>query len=273
MNWIKLIKHDLICGLFRLRYLIICLLFFIPCHTYCRLLSAIGMNGSWIDYMLYIFWGRDVIQIHEAFELPVMWLLIVGGCSLLNIDYLYRDLTKEGQQVLIHCGSRTSWYLSKCIWNICSCCLYYLFLSVFVFLFALISGTQSVFLPTSGSPISLLGQYTFEEIDLLPWEYLILICISPLLTIIAISQLQITISLFTKPIIGIICSISLILLSLYYSKPYLLGNGAMVSRSSIIDAYGVKWMHAIGFSLIITCISIIIGLLQFKAMDILTPEE
>lgn len=132
MSWRKLFAHDLRCGLLRWRYALVLPLFALPCVMGRGELGNYGGGANWMDMMLYCFRGTSTI------ELPALWLLVIAGCLLLNLDYMLNDLTLSGQQIIVRCGSRRGWYISKCLWNLCACVFYFALacLTVLVFTWA-----------------------------------------------------------------------------------------------------------------------------------------
>lgn len=114
MNWVKTLQHDIQRGLFRWRYLVGLLLFTIPCIELLRRQLATTAEVTWIDYMIACFQGVSLQAAqNRQVELPITWLLIMAGANLISLDYFFRDIAREGQQVLIRCKSRVSWYLSR----------------------------------------------------------------------------------------------------------------------------------------------------------------
>lgn len=55
---------------------------------------------------------------------PVTWLTIMFLAIFTALDYPWNDLMHTGRQAIIMCGSRTTWWLSKCAWTVFSVALF-----------------------------------------------------------------------------------------------------------------------------------------------------
>ena len=101
MNWRNLVAHDLRCGLLRKRYLAAVGIAAVQCaqctillNGYARMGLLPRPGGTWMDYLLFMYMGNPAVKIEgiqNAFNVPIWWLLMVGGCLYLNLDYLLYD--------------------------------------------------------------------------------------------------------------------------------------------------------------------------------------
>lgn len=221
--------------------------------------------------MLYFFRGKEPVEIRwnlESFEMPVLWLFVMGGCLYMMLDYFLDDLTQGGQQILIRCGSRHAWFLSKCLWNLLGCCLYFFMAALTAWIFS-----HSLSGAFFGDMEQLMLVLPLRQTPTLSWEQEILATvIYPLLTLWAVSMLQMTLCLIVKPVISFLISLSLLTLSAYVSSPWILGNGAMSLRSALLGGdmdpgkAGTTALTAAAFC-------ILLGMALFRKRDILDTEE
>lgn len=271
MNFPSCFRHDLRCGLLRKRYLFIPLIFLIPGLIWRNLCVCQNVRGSWLGCMLYFFKGKEPVEITwnlESFEMPVLWLLAMGGCLYLMLDYFLDDLTQSGQQILIRCSSRQTWFLSKCLWNLLGCCLYFLLASLTAWLFS-----RSLNGAFFGDMEQLMQILPLWQTPSLSWEQAILAAvICPLLTMWAASILQMTLCLIVKSVISFLISISLFALSAYIFSPWILGNGAMSLRSGFLGGV-IDPGKAAAMALFVIALCVTMGIMRFRRMDILTTEE
>ena len=275
MNLYKLIKYDLWCGLSRPRYLLTPLFFIMPCYVCSMIASSTNIACNWFEYIMYCFMGIEPIEIMDTMEkaqLPIFWLVSIGGCLFLNLDYLLNDLSHAGQQLVIRSGKREHWYFSKCVWNLCSCGLYFLIAGLAITVFTFIMGG------TISSDISMdLLYVAFQgvpEVDILPLNSTLMIgIILPYLTISALSMLQMTLCLIIKPVFSFLISMLLLLLSVYWESSFVLGNGAMAIRSNFLVANGINPWIVLIECLIIIVACIFAGCCIFKYSDILGVKE
>ncbi len=274
MNLHKLFFHDVRCGLFRFRYLAAIVIFVLPCIQFASLLDGTGLTGTWIDYLLYCFKGMEPIRnVSTAMQvrLPMMWLLVMEGGLIINLDYLLNDLSQIGQQIICRSWSRRNWFLSKCLWNICSCLLYFFLAGAAVAGCLLVSkGTFSFHnTPKITAEIFMLS----APITIQVWQGLIAVVLLPLSTITALSMLQMALCLFLKPILCFVICTSLLVVSAYVDSALVLGNGAMAMRSSLVVPNGLDWRTALFLNGIVILGSALMGMWKFNRTDILGRED
>lgn len=66
----------------------------IPCFMFARILHQVGIQGSWMGYMLCLFQGKEPIvktSTGDRIDLPMLWLLVTSGCLFINLDYHTRN--------------------------------------------------------------------------------------------------------------------------------------------------------------------------------------
>lgn len=263
MSWFKLLGHDLRFGLLRWRYLIGMSLFAIPCFIFARYLYVNGVQGSWMDYMLSLFRGAE----------PTLWLLVTSGCLFINLDYLMKDLTNAGLQIIIRSKNRIYWYLSKCVWNLGSCIIYFLAAGVTCAIFALATGGKLSAQNTPELSVVLFGLDVSEELMLTPICAVLAAWVLPFLTIFALSMLQMTLCLFIKPVISFIICFCQLSLSIWLDSAFVLGNGAITSRSGFAVENGISPTVSAVVALVVIITSTIVGCVRFQHTDILSLEE
>lgn len=276
MNWFKLLRHDARCGLLRWRYFVTLFLFAIPCFVFARILHQVGIQGSWMDYMLYLFQGKEPIvktSTADRVDLPMLWLLVTSGCLFINLDYLLKDLTNAGQQIIIRSKSRTLWYLSKCIWNLGSCLIYFAAAGITCALFAWATGAQLSAQNTTELSFMLFGFAISEPLTLAPAYAVLASWVIPFLTMLALSMLQMTLCLYVKPIISFVICNSQLVLSLYLNSAFVLGNGAMTIRSGFASENGISPTASTVLAIVVMIASVVAGCLRFRRTDILSLEE
>lgn len=276
MSWFKLLRYDLRFGLLRWRYLLIPLLFLLPCIACHTVVSEMESCGTWMDYMMYSFMGaKPVVYSADELEmtLPTFWLLAIGGCLFTNLDYLLHDLTRVGQQIIVRSGNRRGWYLAKCFWNLCSCIQYVLLAGISVLIFSLFFGAKMSLLNTPEITQAISYEELMEPIKLTVAQGLSAAVLMPMISLMAISMLQMTLCLLIKPVISFLVSMALLVAAVYCNSPLILGTGAMVIRSNILVANGISPIGAALVAVCIIFISVGVGCLFFKNTDILGLEE
>lgn len=275
MKWVNLLMHDMRCGLLRRRYLITVIIFLLPCLTSHSFFETIGEKGTYADYLLYCFKGSvPLVALAEEmeFRLPVFWILAIGGCLLINLDYLLNDLTNSGHQIIIRCQNRDDWFISKCFWNISSCVLYFGLALLTILVYTLLQDGELTFTNTPEITVMLFYEALTDPVQLSVKDTIVCAIVSPLLTIIAYSLVEMLISLLIKPTIAFLTCIILLITSVYWDLPYLIGNGAMVIRSRYLIDDGIDPTISIAVTLTVIIVSILLGVYYFNRTDIIGVE-
>lgn len=277
MNWIRVFGHDIRCGVFRWRYLLCPLLVVMECLTLAKYASFSDVAPSFGDMALYLFQGKPP-SANRDLDIPLSWLLILGGILLMELDYMLYDLTNAGTQVIVRSRSRTEWFLGKCLWNV---------LSVAV-CFLIIYLTAALTSLSFGGDLSLtvhaeLKPYIFKMFsDAAPTSRQVLAMgvLAPFATVAALSMLQMTLCLFVKPVISFLICQAQIIIALFWKSPFCLGIGAMVLKSDWVatddfgpEYAGVSTWACTAFSLAVIAVCVAAGVIRFRRTDILGLEE
>lgn len=277
MNWSNVLWYDLRNGLFRWRHLLIPIIFLIPCFLGKREFNTADISATWGDYLLYCFKGQMPISESTALQdisLPTLWILVVGSCLYLNLDYLPKDITSFGLQIVYRCRNKVGWFLSKCLWNAMSCLLYFALACLTTFLFSCFAGASSTIAASSNASSYIFqSAILFDPISLSISQTCIIAVLLPFLTIFALSMIEMLLCLITKPILAFLSCMVLLAFAAFGSSQWFLGVGAMSIRSSYVMADGISPLFSACYALgiIITCI--LIGMVAFKKADILSVEE
>lgn len=221
-----------------------------------------------MDYLVSCFAGTlplDGQRIDSSF--PFGWLFSVSGCAFLNIDYMLYDLMEEGQQLLIRGGSRIRWFISKCIWNVGSTSVYFLWMLLTCFLFAFISHAEITMLNVSRvSEILTFGYIStgtpVEEIWLNAFLF-------PFITCLLLNISQMVLCLFIRPIFSFIIIMLYLVLGIYFSSPWFISSRAMAVRNSLYTLEGYLSMEGLLTLGIALLLVVVIGVLKMRFFDIL----
>lgn len=259
-----MISHDLRHGLLRPAYLLAPLVTLVPGYLYRSLCRYTSARGSWLDFLFFLFRGQ---RYGELTPLPMEWLLAAGFCLILNLRFFLQDLTWNGQQRMVRSGSRRRWFLSKCLWNLASCFLYFCILGVCGVLMA--GGNAA--LRTNPDLLGLLLN-TAPRPVLTKLQSVIGGLILPYLTVAALSLLEMTLSMAVKPILALLLCLGLMVLSVLHNSGWILGTGAMTLRNRWVVPNGVSAavMTAVALGTVLLCV--IFGAVFFRRMDILPSE-
>lgn len=276
MNWLKLFKYDLHCGILRWKYLFVPVVFLMPCILCFLELNAEGIQGTWADYMMYCFKGckpvssTDYIQ---DFSFPTFWLLNIGCVLFLNLDYLPFDLTHVGQQMMIRSNKKLAWFSSKCAWLVTSCMVYLGIGCITVGFFVLATGGDITLTNTPMATLHIFRETTINNYVLNAQQIITLVVIVPIVSIVELCFLEMVMCLLLKPALAFLISLSLLIVASYWNVPLIPGIGAMVIRNDLISQSGISTTPLLGYSVSVIVGTVIVGCLRVKRTDILNMEE
>lgn len=272
----KLIFYDLRNGLLRCwkKYLIS---FFLFNLFYLDLYFKWGnskLNRSDLslgDYILYPIAGMKVYipNAREPFIFPVLWIIIFMLIFYIVLYYPFLDLCGFGKNILVNSRKRSLWWLSKCVWVISSVITYFAIACITAILFSIAANAKS----SLNINHTLLMMFGIRDIDLVSSQNnVILAALLLILVAISLCLMQLTISLFIKPLYSFSLTVSLLLFSAYCKTPLLIGNYAMPIRLNIWIKNGLAPMDGIWFSIIVSLVSITVGYCYFNSIDIMNKE-
>lgn len=233
----------------------------------------ISQEISFGDYFLYLYGGMPqyVPSATNYFEFPVVWMIVIIAILYLVLNYPFKNLAGVGQHILVQAKGRVPWWISKCIWNITSTLLYHAFV-VGTILIGCLMRNNSISGQIHKDLIELMFQFSQDIVLRDVKKLTFIVCLSPILFSVSLNMLQMTISLFIKPIYSYILSLSILLSSAYLMKPYMIGNYAMMIRFRWIWEKGLMVETGILVSLVIIMASIVVGMIRIYHLDILPKE-
>ena len=229
-------------------------------------------NLSFGDFMTYILKG---MRFYEPMQTDIYipdfeWILIYVYIAFVVNSYPIKDLYGYGQMVLIRSQKRSFWWKSKCIWNVFNIGIFYMIIILNSLIFALISGAnrimpqQSIQMYYNQMDVSKLtnGQFIFEVV------------VVPLMLTVALSLLQMVVSIVIHPVIGFVLSVSIYILSVYSSESWLMGNYLMLMRNRVFNSTSsINSYKGIICSIFLILVSLLTGYLRFRKLDIWTDNN
>lgn len=240
-------------------------------HRY-LLYGMIKSNVCYGDYWFYLYGGMHnyIPSPDNAFQFPVVWILIFLAVPFILLNYPFKDLYGGGQQILVRFGRRSIWWLSKCCWNFCGTVLYHLIIQatgiVLFHLFQMEISNQ-----IHMDFVNLVFDAGNQEVWNPSWIPLSVFLL-PVLISVTINILQMTASLFIKPMFSFFAVAVLLLASAYLLSSFLIGNYAMAFRHDWMLKAGVSISAGTGISIILLFIAVFLGIVRFQLYDILENE-
>lgn len=234
-----------------------------------------GMIQSTVDYgdyWFYLYGGmcEYIPSPDNPFQFPAVWILVFLVLPFVLLNYPFRDMYGVGQQILVRSGRRSLWWLSKCCWNFCGTVLYHLIIQAAGLVLSLVFKVE-ISNRIHMNFINLVYNIRYQEVwhpSSLPLAALLL----PMLVSAAINMLQMTVSLFIRPMFGFFAVAVLLLASAYLLSPLLIGNYAMAFRYDWMLKAGVSMGAGMRIAAILLFLAVLSGLVRFRLYDILESE-
>lgn len=175
--------------------------------------------------------------------------------------------------MIIRAGTRSGWYLAKCVWNAASCVVYFVIAVLTALIYTLAAGGRAVLENTPEITQAVFFEVLNDSVSLSAKQVFLCAVFLPLMTVTAISEVQMLLCLFVKPAVSFLMCMILLIAAVYWENPFILGNGAMVMRCDILVEGGVSARDCALFAVIVIVICTIFGMSAFRRKDILSLEE
>lgn len=288
MRFLKLFRYDLRQGLVEkpLKWLIILALsaFFFFCfcldifHTFFHEVDGFGginkLGLSFGDVLLTQTGGilpPNAESGIEAFTFPIKWLFLHALILYFTLEYMCNDLTRCGMQVMTRAGNKSRWWLSKCLWNITAVASYYVvFMGVLYVLSAFTGKSMSMKLN------EMVFAAHFAE-SLPAWvasdaDMFIALCVMPCAVGMALNLLQMTISLFVKPMVAFLILCAYLMAGVFYTHPIFLSNYALTVRSQAVGFYALTSSGGLILCATVALVAVAAGCIRIQTMDLIGQE-
>ncbi len=276
MKFSKLLKYDMANGIFRKGYfyviaLALGLLFSV--NFYINVVDSVDCQDvTYANILFFLFCGKEPFNpdIETAFVFPVIWLLIFLYAAFITLDYPYRDLMENGIQVLIRVNNRKDWWLSKCVWVCLSTLLYFglIYLGVLVACCLLnINISMSYAFWINENILNM--QLVSLELE----EVIMLLFVLPVMTSLTVNYIQLFLSLLLDRVYSFLFSAVLLFASTYFLFPMAIGNYSMIKRSIYCNVDGVTIGEGIIVNAILIIVTIVVGGIGIKKMDIMKKND
>lgn len=168
---------------------------------------------------------------------------------------------------------KSVWWISKCIWAVITSVVTYAILVVEVVAVALAGGRLSwqvnrdICYRVSGYDKTLIK----NNVNLTRFAvYMLLV---GLLTTIAICLVQICVSQIFGPIIGYVAVVVILIMGVFFKSFLFIGNGFMAIRNVLYTPQGGDIRLTVIADIVIIAVSVIVGYVSFKRMDILKKSD
>ena len=275
MKCFKLVRYDLKNGLLRNAvFLLTPLCVAIICNQCRHLLAAWEQPCGWAIYLAYCFKGMQIIHretLQSAFQIPVLWLLILVLPLAVTLNFPFRDIKTIGTQMLLRSKRRTEWWLCKCVWNLCCTAVYFAIVLLIITLFCLCNGS-ALSLATPMAPMMALfseSDITTAVEEMTTGQTVFYLIIMPFMALAAIDMLEMFLSLLFRPVCSFLFSVALVAASSFVTSPLLIGNYANLARCGAFIHGGLDGVTGFWICSGVVLFSVLAGSAVFHCRDIL----
>lgn len=239
-------------------------------NTSLRAAGEEGLSFTVGDLIISVLGGMKVFHYGdgEAFLFPALWIFFFLLLLFFTLHYPTNDLGGIGKSMLLLSQKRRIWWLSKCVWCIGFVLVYFTIFYIASFLMGVCLGGEAVLQLSEYAPYALDGGMYLKDP---PWNIVPGLLLIPCIAC-GIALFQVVLTLFIRPIFAYVVSCVLFISSAYFCSPFLVGNYAMLFRTSIFLDEGVSLSAGFLAAFLLIFGSIMIGYLRMERMDILTRE-
>lgn len=272
----KYIHHDIRNGLVNqwIKYLIAAVIFLFLCGTLYQLVVLDNgyssgnthlSNPTLGDYLYHLLCGMELIVLGRSKFATVdfLWVLINLFLAYIVSFYPFKDLHGFGQLMLIRSQKRDYWWMSKCIWIVGCVTLYYVVMWIAAIAFTVGTGGELTLVPTAEiQELATNGRGSVEGLN--AQNMLLRTLVYPWLASLTISMLQMTVSLLTQPVIGLLTVCVVVTVSIFNTSFWAPGNYMMLIRQHL----PIHWDWGCWLMVFVVLLSVAVGYIDFKRHDI-----
>lgn len=227
-------------------------------------------SGSIGEYILLLFSGAapfDISSGSRYFPFPVTWIMACAVLLFVNVNYTDNIFSVFGSQLTVRSKSRKRLWSIKFISLVLGCiaqlAIFYLAAAIFA---AVLGAEPTLHVSTDfadiffydNDPEALASQSGSG------WARVMLI---PALTLLTCNVVQSVLRLFVKPAVSFIAVMCLLIVSLYFFSPLLIGSFAMFSRLAPLLADGLTLRQALISNGAVIALSYAVGAVRISGTD------
>lgn len=227
------------------------------------------------DYFLSIVGGYGKPNLFSDgtsdYSVPSVWLVFILWIMFINLYYPFKDLDGVGKHLIVLSGSRGVWWLSKCTWTVINTIFNYLVIFASCTFVGLIFGGKL----SMNSNTYLYRILNIDEVDLTSSTVWNLTSVFLMIgfSLIALSMMQLLISLLAKPMISFFLMSAYIFAATFKQSPFLYANYVLGARNSTIVSTGLSNASGVLIGAWIILLSIAIGYFVFQYRDIIGTDN
>lgn len=207
----------------------------------------------------------------QQFTVPAAWLFVYMLCFYFTLSYARDDMARGGIQVVTRVRSKTMWWVSKCVWNALTVTCYFALLNGVLFGLTWCTGKNPDF-AVNARVFDAYFAYPLPSLERSQLAMCIALCVLPWLAAVAISLVQMTLSLFIRPAFAYVFTGMWLVVGAYYANELILPNYAAGVRSITVGIYGFRPEVGAILSLAFILLSVFVGIVALRKKDMLPVQ-
>lgn len=231
--------------------------------------GKLGLSlGDVILFELGANFGRTGSGTERSFVFPTLWYLSILLPCYMTLTLASDDLSAGGVQIMSRLRSRGRWWLSKCVLCAALVILYYAALYAFLGLVCAAMGFKVSLVPDEAVFNTHFGAI-FIASETTPAALFAALILQPILVTVALSLLQMAMTLFVKSIYAFIAVAAYLAASTLILSPAFLGNFAMSVRSAAIGVYNFDFLSCLLICAALSGFAALLGRWKIAKTDII----
>lgn len=225
-----------------------------------------------MDTIFFIQGGYDPVLIIKEGKIvfPFVWMLIQFLVPFMIYSYCNDDCEGVGIDFLMKCRSRRLWWNSKCLWNCLTVLSVYAIQYATAFVYGLCNGNLSM--KINYELFEKISNKSVPDNAANVW-IIVYMLVMPVVVSLVTALVQMTISMFTNPMIGMLAVMAWNVMSVFINNPLMIGNNSMVVRSSVYNAQRIQVWQSVAVCIVVYIVVYVVGMIGFNKKDILVRED
>lgn len=235
---------------------------------YALFTGQLSINPNLLDYMIEFFKGQKVYNSYNRnnpFEISPIWLFRQMYVGYITQRFISFQLNNNLHNTITHSQNKSIWLNSKYIWCVLNTLFIYLIYYLTIIIVCICYKNSLCF----DLQIDLNKIMSDIDISLLTSSNVLYgIFLSPIMASIAVTIMQVSITVFYNSIYSYIFLSIVCVSSTYYCHELLIGNSWMFQRNNFIISDGFNPITLILINILLIIVSIVYGNIHFVKKDI-----
>lgn len=241
------------------------------CSSIDSLIVGGSLDGKSLgEYMLLLFTGAppaDITSGSRVFQFPIMWIMECAVLVFVNVNYMDNIFSSFGHQLAVRSESRRTLWRIKFVSLVLSCMIQLAVFFAAVVIAAVVTGAELTLCIGANFADMFFCDNAPEMLASLTGGGLAAVMLMPALMLLTCNVVLSVLRLYIKPAISFIAVMCMLLASLYFFTPLLIGNFAMFSRIAPLLSDGLRPWQALVSNAAIMVVSYAVGSVRMSKMD------